>query len=787
MCTVSEFLSCSYTKLYKIYELISNEIQSFDSNSKQKFFLFKFLGRRLYLLTDTKRYTVGRGENCDFRIIDDSSVSRDHAAIYRSSSGVRVEDLKSKYNVFVNSGIETKKPIEPNTPVELLPGNIVRFGRLDSTFRLENIEIKVCTSTLPADGVEKLRKKLKLLDGTLQNEWSTECTHLVMPNVTVTIKVLQSLAYGIPIVVPHFWDAYIDCVRQSSQELPKVDQFIPEISEPYIIKESGMMAVHLDRARLFHGKTFVFIVKHHMERFEPIIKLAAGKCLAMDTDRVRKSFLLKTECIPIQYTPSVNSQCSADVESLVAYIESKNRRLVAESEIGLAILHRSIDRFCNPDRKMVADFEPETVNTDEIIKNVLIEETPLQSGNSEPGPSIFVPETVDMSDSEPNNNQNSDKDFEFAKPSPRKSARLSSKSDANNPIASPKKVTASTSAAAKRKFDDQNEKKSEKESKSAEQEQAVPSKKPKIAVATAAVSDENPGENSSGRFVEPAPSASQQQRAHDFSGFISTQSRRKRNESTASSQQATARTEQQPSELTKANRKRALKLLDSDSDDETDKNQDNLFNFNRMSKRAKTATNKKQGQSQRNILDDSDDGGDSDGDGNLFSFSNRRNSERQNQQSNEVELNEIDGPSNADSKDSYKIPFHQTMNRSRHRHVREIELQPSVKCDAAWITKSLKNDLNLSEAEPSTSNSVKIKDEKLEEWEITEEEKKRRWAKTIQNAFAVRKIEVNLSRSRSMIDETDSVLHDTANTTNNRTKNFKKFVKVNFLSRNVEI
>lgn len=139
----------------------------------------------MYLLADSKKYTVGRALQNDLSLKDDTSVSREHAIIYRSSSGVRVEDLNSKYGVYVNSDIDKNKEIPKKTAVELKIGNIVRFGRMGNTFRLENIEIKVCTSTLSQDETEKLIKQLKVIDGVLMPTWNTECTHLVMPNVTV--------------------------------------------------------------------------------------------------------------------------------------------------------------------------------------------------------------------------------------------------------------------------------------------------------------------------------------------------------------------------------------------------------------------------------------------------------------------------------------------------------------------------------------------------------------------------------------------------------------------------
>lgn len=317
------------------------------------------LGRRFYLLTNTKKYTVGRAQHNDLSLSDDASVSRDHAVIHRSSSGVRIEDNSSKYGSYINGGIDTNRGIAPKTPVELQPGNIVRFGRMENTFRLEKIPLNVCTSTMGPEDINKLRKQLKLIDGEFRQDWSTQCTHLVMSNVTVTIKVLQSLAYGVPIVSPEYFDKYIESATNNALALPDVKDFVPAITEPYIIKEPGMMEVHLDRQRLFQNKTFVFMVNHHMQKFDPIIQLAAGKSISMETEKVKKPFLLKSDYIPVNYQPSANTQCSSHVEGIVQYIESHGRRLVNDTEIGLAIIHRGIDRFCNPDRKMVNDFEPD--------------------------------------------------------------------------------------------------------------------------------------------------------------------------------------------------------------------------------------------------------------------------------------------------------------------------------------------------------------------------------------------------------------------------------------------
>lgn len=85
-----------------------------------------------------------QGKNSDLCLSgDDISVSCNHAVIYRLSSGMRVEDAGSRNDVYVNNGIEKNQPIKQNVHVQLIAGDIVRFGKIDKIFRLENVEVKV--------------------------------------------------------------------------------------------------------------------------------------------------------------------------------------------------------------------------------------------------------------------------------------------------------------------------------------------------------------------------------------------------------------------------------------------------------------------------------------------------------------------------------------------------------------------------------------------------------------------------------------------------------------------
>lgn len=754
---------------------------------------FVLSGRRLYLLANSRKYIVGRVAQCDFRLADDTSVSREHAVIHRSSSGVRIEDTGSKYGVFINDGINTNKEIAKKTAIDLQIGNIVRFGRLENIFRLENFEIKVCTSSMNSDEIDKLNKHLKIMDGKLLSVWSTDCTHLVMTNVTVTVKVLQSLAHGIPIVSPEYFEAYVKCATAQESTLPNVNEFVPPIVEPFIIKEPKMMEVHLERQRLFQNKTFVFMVKRHMEKFAPIILLAAGKCINMEEDKVRRSSLLKSEYIPVQYTPSAHSQCLSDIETIVQYIESHGRRLISEAEIGLAIIHRATDRFCNPDRKLTSTFEPASINTNEIVKHVFTNAETPHTTKSE-SLNLVVPESADLSGTEPNNNLRNAEAADLDKPSTsttRRSTRSSTKSEdalnVSTKMPTPKKNP-------KRKHTDQDDEPQNVAQSSIDGgEHSVPEKKQKTQNAA-----ESQGENSSALFAAPLPPEPSSD--HNFSGFISTQSRkRKATQNKPQQQQQEAVAPPCTPESSTASRKRAVRMLVDDSDEEKDDSGDgNLFKFSRKSKRSKITTKQtQQNAPQRNTLADSDD--DDEGGFNFTQKKTRPNQvkrKRTQVDSNTNENDVVDAASAAVAEDSYKKPFQQTGNRTFNRTIAPVEITSVPTCNVEWISFKLKKELQLEQPEekpsqPSQpSSSIRIKEEKLEEWELTNEEKKRQWIKSMANVFKVRKVELNSTRRSVQADETDSLFSDSAasaSTSHNKSKNFKKFVKVKFIWKMEEV
>lgn len=132
-------------------------------------------------------YIIGRS-NCDIVLEDDPSISRLHAKIYICPNKIQVEDECSKYGIFLNRNIETNETHPKKTRADMNSGDTIRFGRFANTWRLENVPIVCCSSTLNPELVVELKKLLTVVNGQYKNEFSESQTHLVMSSITMTIK-----------------------------------------------------------------------------------------------------------------------------------------------------------------------------------------------------------------------------------------------------------------------------------------------------------------------------------------------------------------------------------------------------------------------------------------------------------------------------------------------------------------------------------------------------------------------------------------------------------------------
>lgn len=175
----------------------------------------------------------------------------------------------------------------------ILRSRSIRFGRLESLYRLDRLAIATLSTTLTVDEKRSLKRHLDTVNGRLLADWSDQCTHLTVARLSITMKVLHGLAGTVPIVTPAFWTAFAAAARRNDDTgAPDPHDFRPPIAEAYITP-SVSLRPNAERRRLFAGKQFVFMLHAHMERYELCVQLAGGRCCSLDRKKVQRSTLLK--------------------------------------------------------------------------------------------------------------------------------------------------------------------------------------------------------------------------------------------------------------------------------------------------------------------------------------------------------------------------------------------------------------------------------------------------------------------------------------------------------------
>ncbi|NXQ37239.1 NBN protein, partial [Alaudala cheleensis] len=317
-----------------------------------------------YRLLSGVEYVVGR-KNCTILIQDDQSISRSHAVLTVSlpetspsqSLSVPILTVKdtSKYGTFVNGSKLN------GASVSLESGDRINFGVFESKFRVEYEPLVVCSSCLDVAQKNALNQAIQQLGGLVVNEWTKECTHLVMVSVKVTVKTICALICARPIIKPEFFSELIRAI-QSRQQLPNHESFYPPVDEPSIGSENLDLSEHHERNKIFSGKTFVFLTAKQHKKLGPAVVLGGGEVKLMTEERNEMPLLLSPEVCVVD-VGLTNSQISGSgsmtnwTDSILTILESKNLRAIPEAEIGLAVIFMSTEKYCNPQKQPASKAE----------------------------------------------------------------------------------------------------------------------------------------------------------------------------------------------------------------------------------------------------------------------------------------------------------------------------------------------------------------------------------------------------------------------------------------------
>ncbi|NWH34481.1 NBN protein, partial [Chloropsis hardwickii] len=358
-----------------------------------------------YRLLSGVEYVVGR-RNCTILLQDDQSISRSHAVLTVSqpetsssqSLSVPILTVKdtSKYGTFVNGSKLN------GTSVSLQSGDRINFGVFESKFRVEYEPLVVCSSCLDVAQKNALNQAIQQLGGLVVNEWTRECTHLVMVSVKVTVKTICALVCARPVIKPEFFSELIRAI-QSRQQLPNHKSFYPPVDEPSIGSENLDLSERHERKKIFSGKTFVFLNAKQHKKLGPAVVLGGGEVKLMTEGRKEMPLLLSPEVCVVD-VGLTNSQISGSdsmtnwTDSILTVLESKNLRAIPEAEIGLAVIFMSTEKYCNPQKQPAFKAVPEStasaVGGRAISQSLAVDETimPTAAGSS----ALYIADTEEQ-------------------------------------------------------------------------------------------------------------------------------------------------------------------------------------------------------------------------------------------------------------------------------------------------------------------------------------------------------------------------------------------------------
>ncbi|XP_070487797.1 nibrin isoform X5 [Equus przewalskii] len=313
--------------------------------------------REPYRLLTGVEYIVGR-KNCGILIEDDQSISRNHAVLTANFSVTNLSQTdeiptltikdNSKYGTFVN-----EEKMQNGLSLTLKTRDRITFGVFESKFRVEYEPLVACSSCLDVAGKTALNQAVLQLGGLTVNNWTEECTHLVMISVKVTIKTICALICGRPIVKPEYFTEFLKAV-QSKKQPPQIESFYPPIDEPAIGSKNIDLSGRQERKQIFKGKTFVFLnAKQHKKLSSAVVFGGGDARLITEKNEEEDSFFSApgTCVVDVGITDSQNLIPDSQkkwIHSIMDMLRRQGLRPIPEAELGLAVIFMTTENYCDP-------------------------------------------------------------------------------------------------------------------------------------------------------------------------------------------------------------------------------------------------------------------------------------------------------------------------------------------------------------------------------------------------------------------------------------------------------
>ena len=110
--------------------------------------------------------------------------------------------------------------------------------------------LMISTSTLEPGEVKELQSLMEKEElGRVVSNWRDNISYLVISQLTLTVKVANALAKGIPIVKPDFFADFVTSI-DSQQVLPDPKSYIPPLAEGFFNKNEVDLAVNKQRQKV---------------------------------------------------------------------------------------------------------------------------------------------------------------------------------------------------------------------------------------------------------------------------------------------------------------------------------------------------------------------------------------------------------------------------------------------------------------------------------------------------------------------------------------------------------
>eukprot|EP00058_Branchiostoma_floridae_P019424 XP_002604914.1 hypothetical protein BRAFLDRAFT_121621 [Branchiostoma floridae] len=306
-----------------------------------------------YNLLVDQEYQVGR-KDCPILITGDSSISRKHAVLkvshiepnlgdHRKLPILTVQDL-SKFGTLVGDQKVKGQAILKND-------DVITFGAMGSKWKVHYQPLVVTSSMLDASLKRKLKQLLLKLGGHLVTEWHKECTHLVMSSVKVTVKTISAMVCCKPIVPPNFFQKMLEAASSQAQ-MPDPEDFQPPVAETTINPNEVSFKSNRERRTLFKKLKFIFFPPKQLKHLGQVIRMGGGETVLMETPPPDwKNTLLGEGVVVLSCDAGTvtDPQQQKWIRDSTSFLTKNARRTIQESEIGLAVLHSSVDAYCNPE------------------------------------------------------------------------------------------------------------------------------------------------------------------------------------------------------------------------------------------------------------------------------------------------------------------------------------------------------------------------------------------------------------------------------------------------------